>query len=49
MFAVYRHKQQLTPGKKTGVIATIGAFILRVVLIGAVAILSFLFVTKFMA
>ena len=49
MFAVYRHKQQLTPGKKTGVIATIGAFILRVVLIGAVALLSFLFVTKFMA
>lgn len=49
MFSLYRHKQQLAPGKKMGVIATMGSFILRVVLIGAVAILGFLFVTKFLA
>lgn len=49
MFSLYRHKQQVAAGKKVGVLATLFGFILRVVFIGAAAILGFWFVTKFLA
>jgi hypothetical protein len=49
MFSLYRRKQERAAGKKVGVIATLVSFILRVLLIAAIAFSGFWFVTKFLA
>jgi hypothetical protein len=49
MFSLYRRKQEKAVGKKVCVIATMVSFVFRLVLIGAIAIFSFWFVTKFLA